>query len=103
MIIPLSRNVELNPSFLIKYFSGTPLSYDLNLSTTIQQVISFGVSYRKDESIDLLLRFNLTPQLQVGYAYDNPIGSVAAFAKTSNELMLRYLFKFKNSNVVSPR
>lgn len=103
LIIPISRNVELNPSFLVKYFTDTPLSYDLNLSATIQQVVSFGVSYRKDESIDLLLRFNLTPQLQVGYAYDNPIGSVAEFAKASNELMLRYLFKFKASNVASPR
>ena len=103
LIIPISRSVELNPSVLVKYYAGTPLSYDINLSTTIQQVISFGVSYRKDESVDLLLRLNLTPQLQVGYAYDNPIGSVADFAKASNELMLRYLFKFKNSNVVSPR
>lgn len=103
LIIPLGRNSELTPSVLVKYFAGTPLSYDLNLSTTIQQVISFGVSYRKDESIDLLLRLNLTPQLQIGYAYDNPIGEVAEFAKASNELMIRYLFKFKNSNVVSPR
>ncbi len=103
LIIPISRNVDLTPSFLVKYYAGTPLSYDINLNTTIQQVISFGVSYRKDESVDFLVRLNLTPQFQIGYAYDNPIGSVADFAKASNELMLRYLFKFKNSNVVSPR
>ncbi|MTI40606.1 PorP/SprF family type IX secretion system membrane protein [Fulvivirga lutimaris] len=103
LILPLSRSVDLTPSVLLKYYAGTPLSYDLNLNTTIHEVISLGVSYRKDESVDFLVRLNITPQFQVGYAYDNPIGSVADFAKASNELMLRYLFKFKYDKVVSPR
>jgi len=99
----LSPSIELTPSFLIKYYSDIPLSYDVNLNTTVKEVISFGVSYRREESIDFLLRLNITPQLQIGYAYDNPIGSVAEFARASNELMVRYLFKFKKNNVVSPR
>lgn len=103
LILPLSRSVDLVPSVLLKYYSGAPLSYDVNLNTTIHEVISLGVSYRKDESVDFLVRLNITPQFQVGYAYDNPIGSVAEFARASNELMLRYLFKFKYDKVVSPR
>ncbi|MEQ8244230.1 type IX secretion system membrane protein PorP/SprF [Fulvivirga sp.] len=103
LILPLSKSVDLTPSVLLKYYSGAPLSYDINLNTTIHEVVSFGVSYRKDESVDFLVRLNITPQFQVGYAYDNPIGTVAEFARASNELMLRYLFKFKYDKVVSPR
>ncbi|MEQ9167105.1 MAG: type IX secretion system membrane protein PorP/SprF, partial [Fulvivirga sp.] len=103
LILPLSRSVDLTPSVLLKYYAGAPLSYDINLNTTIHEVVSFGVSYRKDESVDFLVRLNITPQFQVGYAYDNPIGTVAEFARASNELMLRYLFKFKYDKVVSPR
>jgi len=101
--IPLGLNAKLTPSFLIKYYSDLPLSYDINLNTTFREVITFGVSYRKEESIDFMLQLNITPQLRIGYAYDNPIGSVSEFARASNELMIRYLFKFKKSNVVSPR
>ncbi|WP_375577705.1 type IX secretion system membrane protein PorP/SprF [Marivirga tractuosa] len=101
--IPLGNNFVLSPSFLLKYFQATPLSYDFNILTTFKSVLSAGVSYRKQESVDFLLRFNLTPQFQVAYAYDYPIGNVSRLAQASNEIMLRYIFKFKYENVNSPQ
>lgn len=101
--VSVNENFEVEPGFLLKYIKGLPLSYDLNLLTTFRKVLGLGVSYRKSESVDFLMRLHLTPQLQFGYAYDFPIGSIADSANGSHEIMGRYIFKFKQSNVVSPR
>lgn len=101
--ISVSENFEVQPGFLLKYIKGLPLSYDLNLITTFRKVLGLGVSYRKSESVDFLMRLHLTPQLQFGYAYDFPIGNIASSANGSHEIMGRYIFKFNQSNVVSPR
>jgi type IX secretion system PorP/SprF family membrane protein len=101
--IPLGINFVISPGFLLKYFQDVPLAYDLNLLATYKSVLTAGISYRRQESIDFLVRFNLTPQFQVAYAYDFPIGNVSRFSQASNEIMLRYIFKFKYENVNSPQ
>lgn len=102
-IIQASRNIELQPSILLKYMKGLPISYDLNLNATFKRVLTLGVSYRKGESVDFLTMFQLTAQLQFGYAYDYPIGNLTQFTNGSHEIMVRYLFKFKHNNIASPR
>lgn len=101
--LPVGSNFILSPSFLLKYYKGTALSYDLNFLTTYRGVLAAGVSYRKQESVDFLLRFNLTSQFQIAYAYDFPIGNVSRLAHASHEIMLRYIFKFNYDNVNSPQ
>jgi type IX secretion system PorP/SprF family membrane protein len=101
--IGISQSIDLQPGFLIKYIYGLPLSYDLNLIATFKEVISLGVSYRKQESIDFLFRVQVTPQLQFGYAYDHAIGNLSSIGTGSHELMGRYIFKFKYRNVDSLR
>jgi type IX secretion system PorP/SprF family membrane protein len=99
----ISPSVRLEPGFLLKYFPGLPLSYDINANVVFHKVLITGLSYRKDESIDFLLRAQVTPQLQLGYGYDNTIGNVSALSQASHELMINYLFRFTKNNVASPR
>lgn len=101
--LDVSPVLDLQPGFLVKYLPGLPISYDLNLLVTFKKVVSIGASYRKKESVDFLLRLQVTPQLQFGYAYDYAIGNLSDIATGSHELMGRYIFKFKHSNVDSPR
>lgn len=99
----LSPTITFEPGFLIKYFPGMPLSYDVNTNFTFHKVLITGISYRKKESIDLLFRAQVTPQLQLGYGYDHTIGDVSALSGASHELMVNYLFRFNRSNSTSPR
>jgi type IX secretion system PorP/SprF family membrane protein len=101
--IPLSEKINLEPGFLLKYFPGTLPSVDVNVSAIFYEVLAFGLSYRKDESVDMLLRGKITPQLQFGYAYDYPIGKVSDASSGSHEIMLNYRFKFEHTNIESPR
>ena len=99
----INDNLKLQPSFLIKYYPNLPVSYDLNMIFNYKDLLSTGLSYRAQESVDLLLRLQITPQLQIGYAFDYPIGNVNRLSQASNELMLRYLFKFSYGKVKSSR
>lgn len=101
--IALNSNLDLEPSLLIKYQNGLPLSYDLNACFVIKKALTLGLSYRKQESIDFLLKAQLTAQLQVGYAYDYGMGEVSSISSGSHELMVNYLFKYTRNEIASPR
>ena len=99
----LNEKIDLEPSTLLKYLPGLPVSADFNLNVIFYDALTAGVSYRRDESVDLLLKAQITPQLQFGYAYDHPIGQIARVSNGSHEMMLSYLFRFVRSGIHSPR
>ena len=99
----LSDDFDMEPGIMIKYFTTLPFSYDLNLNFIYRKVLTAGVSYRKEESIDLILRFQITSQLQFGYAYDYPVNYAARLSSASHELMLNYIFRDFKKSAASPR
>ena len=68
-----------------------------------RKVLTLGLSYRKNESVDFMLKGQITPQLQFGYAYDYVIGEVSQVSTGSHELMLNYVFRYAQTKVISPR
>jgi len=100
----INENFDFEPSVLVKYLKGVPLSLDVNFNWVYRRIITLGASYRKGESLDFLFKGQITPQLQVGYAYDYPMQTVSLITTTgSHELMVQYLFSFFKKNVTSPR
>jgi len=99
----LSDQFDMEPGIMIKYFTNLPFSYDVNLNFIYRKVLTTGVSYRRNESVDLILKFQLTRQLQFGYAYDYPINYAARLSSASHELMLNYLFRDFKKRAASPR
>lgn len=100
---PLGLNFEAEPSTLIKYLEGVPISFDANFMLIYKSVLALGTSYRKGESVAGLIRADITSQLAAGYAYDYPVGKVSGFGNGSHEIMLKYKFVFSPSRVSSPR
>jgi type IX secretion system PorP/SprF family membrane protein len=101
--LTLNENVDLEPTGLIKYLSGVPVSFDVNINMIYRKVLTMGLSYRKKESVDFLLKAQVSPQLQIGYAYDYPIGVISRLSSGSHELMVHYVFRYVQKNVTSPR
>ncbi|MEO7988949.1 MAG: type IX secretion system membrane protein PorP/SprF [Chryseolinea sp.] len=99
----LNNALELQPSVLIKYLKGTPLSFDINAALVIKQVLTLALAYRKAESIDFLMTANVTPNLQLGVAYDYGIGEVSLNSGGSFELMAKYMFRTPTNKISSPR
>jgi type IX secretion system PorP/SprF family membrane protein len=101
--IPLNENAALEPGFLIKYLSNVPVSFDINTNFIYRKLLTIGLSYRKNESVDFLLKGQVTAQLQFGYSYDHSIGEVSSLSNGSHELMINYLFRYIQKNAASPR
>ena len=101
--LTLNESIDLEPCILFKYFQGTPLSYDVNLNMVYKKVLTTGISYRRNESVDFMLKMQLTEQLQFGYSYDHPMGEVARLSNGSHEITINYVFRFVKSRVMSPR
>lgn len=101
--IRLNADFTLQPAALVKYYSGLPVSFDANWMVIYKEVISAGLSYRKNESLDMVIKLQLTPNLEAGYAYDYPLRDGTLFNSASHELMLHYVFRKNTKNIVSPR
>ncbi|QCK16938.1 PorP/SprF family type IX secretion system membrane protein [Mangrovivirga cuniculi] len=101
--ITVSNNLNIYPGVLINYTKGLPVTYDANLQAEINEVLTFGVSYRHQSSINFLMQAVILPQLKIGYAFDYPTGKNSIFEKGSNELMINYIFNSKKSGIRNPR
>ena len=101
--IRVNESIEAEPSVLLKHLAGVPVSYDMNMNLIWRKVLTTGISYRKKESVALLLKAQMTRQLQFGYAFDYPIGVVTRVSNGSHEVVIHYLFKYVRKKVRSFR
>ncbi|MBL0741019.1 PorP/SprF family type IX secretion system membrane protein [Chryseolinea lacunae] len=101
--VVLTSSLSLEPGVLVKYNQGLPVSFDVNALLIIKQALTLGLSYRRSESLDFLMKAQVTPQLQLGYAYDFVVGQVSSVSRGTHELMVNYIFKYTHENVSSPR
>ncbi|MBX2962233.1 MAG: type IX secretion system membrane protein PorP/SprF [Cyclobacteriaceae bacterium] len=101
--IPLSPKWEFQPAVLLKHMSDLPLSADVTTTFLYKDILLAGVSYRFDASMGYLIKIRVTPQLQVGYAYEYPVGVLSQLNNGSHELMVQLLFRKEHSGIKSPR
>lgn len=103
-VFPINRNLKFKPNVMMKWVQGAPLQFDLNANFLISEILWLGVSYRSLDSFDALVQIQISPQFQIGYAYDfytttelNQVNS------GSHEIMINYIFNIKGDKIVTPR
>lgn len=100
------EGLALEPQFLLKLVSGAPLDLDINLMGHFGPRFRTGLSYRLGgsagtgfgESAALLVGADLTPQVQLGLAYDLTLSQLRDFSSGSLEIMMRCLLQRKASS-----
>lgn len=118
-LVPISTDVMLKPSFLLKDDRGGPTSLDLNAFLILGERIWLGGSYRtgvklynKDYLQKDLTQLNSavaavqvfpTSNFRVGYAYDFSIGPLQGYSGGTHEISISYFFSRKNTRMLSPR
>jgi type IX secretion system PorP/SprF family membrane protein len=102
-VIETEKELKFKPSMLIRYESGAPLQYDVNLNMLINDIFWIGASYRSDESIIALFEYQISRKLRVGYSYDYTLGELGNYSSGSHELMIGYDFGFPVTKMKSPR
>ncbi len=101
--IRLNDALDFVPSVFVMFSKDISPMIHLNGGVLIYDVLFTGVSWRKDESLGVLLRAGVTPQLNVGYSYDFVTGSLAQVTGASHEITINYLFRFSRHKISSPR
>nr|WP_199080810.1 type IX secretion system membrane protein PorP/SprF [Pedobacter sp. ASV19] len=119
VLFPLNEDVLLKPSFLLKDDRGGPTSLDLNTFVILGDKFWVGGSYRtgvklynKDylqknlsqlNSAVAVVQFLPTENFRIGYAYDFSIGPLQGYSSGTHEISITYLFKRKNTRMLTPR
>jgi len=119
MLIPLSQDIQLKPSFLLRDDRGGPTSLDLNTFFLLADRVWLGGGYRTGVKLydkkhlqnnlnarnSMLGAIEIFPKsnLRIGYAYDMSIGALQGFGGNTHELSLGIYFNTKKARMVSPR
>ena len=101
--IKVSPSLVLSPGFLIKSKKNWPLSYDINAEALLKEVLMVALSYRSFETLSTIVQMKLLPQMKFGYSYDVPLSNIQRRNFNSHEIMLNYIFRYKEYKVSSPR
>ena len=100
-----NHGMTFQPSAIVRYAYQLPVSAELSVNMQWNESLTTGLAYRLNSAYSLLVGFNVSRQLHIGYAFDwdqNPIYKVNY---GSHELVLRiYLTRDENSlRFQSPR
>lgn len=89
----MSPTVDLVPSFMVRYVNGAPFSVDFTTTTVIDKFFHLGATYRTDNSIAGITKFDVTKNIALGYAYEYSLRrELLGRANGSNEFYLKYIF-----------
>ncbi|MBB5441003.1 type IX secretion system PorP/SprF family membrane protein [Pedobacter sp. AK017] len=108
MLVPLTTNIKLKPSFLLKEDFAGPTNLDLNAFILFGESLWLGGSYRTgvklwdkphlqrnlSNSDALVAAIEVFPQsnIRLGYAYDFSVGPLQGYSGGSHEFSLAYYF-----------
>jgi type IX secretion system PorP/SprF family membrane protein len=118
-LFPLSQDVLLKPSVLLKDDAGGPTSLDLNAFFILGQRLWVGGSYRTGVKLynknylqsnlsnlnSFVAAMELFPleNLRVGYAYDISIGPLKGYSGGTHEISIGFYIKTQKTRMLTPR
>lgn len=89
--LPVSKELHVLPSLLIKKSAGSPYSYDINCRIDYKDRFFGGLSYRKQDAISVMLGIVLDSRYEVYYSYDHVTSAFKDFSRLGgHEIVLGY-------------
>ncbi|MFH1320925.1 MAG: PorP/SprF family type IX secretion system membrane protein [Bacteroidota bacterium] len=88
--INTGENIKIEPSFLVKYISSSPIQIDMNINAIYKNMLTIGGSYRTGDAIVFLLQYSFKDKIKLGYSYDYTISELASYNNGSHEIMFSY-------------
>lgn len=102
-IISIMPSLRLRPTVMLKTVYAAPVEADVSVSALIRDSFWAGLAYRTGDAASLLLGYQITPNLRVGYSYDYSISRLQKLNNGSHEICIGYDFSPGKSKIVSPR
>jgi type IX secretion system PorP/SprF family membrane protein len=102
--LPISKDIKLKPTSLVKATPGAPVEADLTTDFLFHDRFSLGAMYRTGDALGLLVGYYVTEQFSIGYSFDwSFVNNTAKYNAGSHEIVLKYDFKSKSKSIRSPR
>lgn len=93
--VPISEDVFLVPSLMLKVVTPVPPSIDLNLKVKYQNLIWAGVSYRHTDSFSILMGYTINDLVDLGYSFDYTVSALNKFNSGTHEILVGVRLKRK--------
>jgi len=77
---------------IIKKVAPAPYQLDFNVRGWYMNMLWFGLSYRTQEALSILVGYIYDRKIQIGYAYDLVLNPLQRYSYGSHELILNYRF-----------
>ena len=102
-VFDINSVVKFQPSALIKFTPGAPITADINASLLLHEKLWTGLMYRYHESMGVNIFYEFKNTFGVGYVYDFPINGLRTYQDGSHEIIVRCDFRPKKEVYTSPR
>jgi len=102
-VFSLSDNFKLKPHTMFKMAFNAPLSFDINANVFMYDLVEVGVGYRLEDSFSAMVNFLITPNLRIGYAYDNVVSDLDVATSSSHEIFINFEIPLLKKVSRSPR
>jgi len=111
-LMPINDKLDFKPQFLLRWAENSPLSMDFNLGLLLEKKYHLAATYRAGggdgdagESIDIMLGFQVSDEIMLGFAYDFTLSSISDVEDGSVEVLFNYrLFPPKEKiRIANPR
>lgn len=90
MNFPINDKLILKPSVMLRKVRALPLSADFTAFVSLQNKINYGISYRSNAAMSIMLFANLLEGIDVGYAYETPTeATLAGQSMKTHEIFFR--------------
>jgi type IX secretion system PorP/SprF family membrane protein len=103
LMIPVSSDLKLKPTFMVKTVKDAPVSIDITLEAIFRDQFSIGAGMRYKDSFYGLVGYQFTSQFKAGISYDYTSTKLQNVNNGTVELMLSYDFMNRQNKLRSPR
>tara|TARA_B110000483_G_C18044633_1_gene483996 strand:- start:365 stop:982 length:618 start_codon:yes stop_codon:yes gene_type:complete len=83
---------SIEPSLLLKSVRAAPLQADIGVKTTYDDRLWFGMDYRNNGELAVLLGYSIKERYLIGYSYDIPSSDMSGSFSGSHEFMIGIRF-----------
>lgn len=102
-VLEVNNYINFKPAGTLRVVNGAPPSFDLTANFMFYEKFWVGAMYRFQESVGMLLQYEINNKMRVGYAYDYSTTDIGNYSSGSHEIMLGIDFGKNAGADISPR
>ena len=82
--------LDFVPSVMFKYIPGSPIQVDANCLVEYNNLISVGASYRHDDALIAIVKYQINEKFSIGYGVDFSMNEIRNYNQGSHEVTLLF-------------